>query len=137
MSNLIAVYGSLRKGMGNHDLLKEAEYLGKFESNPIYDMYALGRFPGIVKGSTSITMEVYKVDKKLLSEVDTLEGYHEDDTINDFYNRVSMKTPYGLAYTYIYLGNIINSPLVQSGDWVDYYERNVSLKKLLENAQVF
>tara|TARA_R110000822_G_scaffold73853_11_gene177620 strand:+ start:3117 stop:3533 length:417 start_codon:yes stop_codon:yes gene_type:complete len=137
MKNLVAVYGSLRKDMANHDLLKgRSTYMGKFDTNPVFDMYGLGRFPGLVKGTTSILMEVYKVNDAVLSEIDELEGYHPNSVDSPFYKRVNINTSYGLAYTYLYQSSIINAPKVLDGDWKNFYEQNVSLRKLLENAEI-
>lgn len=129
----VAVYGSLRKGLSNHPLLEsvKAEYLGRFDTNPIFSMYSLGGYPGLkAGGSTSINMEVYEVDEKGLESVNQLEGYDPKSTNNDFYNRVTMSTPYGEAYTYIYVPNVRKEDFVDSGDWKDYYSTH-SINKIM------
>lgn len=120
----VAVYGSLRKGLSNHLVLTEsnAKYLGRFETKPIFSMYSLGGFPGLKpKGSTSINMEVYEVDKKGLKSVDGLEGYDANSDNNNFYNRVTLDTPYGEAYTYLYVPSVQDRDFVDSGDWKDFH----------------
>ena len=135
----VAVYGSLRKGMYNHSLIEDAKYLGKYETKPAYSMYAVSTYPGIkANGHTSITMEVYEVDDDLLELVDQLEGYSSKRKHNDFYNRVTVNTPYGLAYTYLYVPEIPEgAEQVQEGDWVRYHEQEIQLQNLLRNAEIF
>lgn len=119
----VAVYGSLRKGLQNHGFLKNANYLGSFETTPIFDMYSLGGYPGLIEdGSTSIKMEVYDVSDEELDRINRLEGYDPKSDDNDFYDRIRLKTPYGDAYTYIYQGDISNRELVETGDWYEYLQ---------------
>jgi gamma-glutamylcyclotransferase (GGCT)/AIG2-like uncharacterized protein YtfP len=138
MEQRIAVYGSLRKGMHNHTLIEDAKYLGRYETKPIYNMYAVSTYPGLkLQGNTSIVMEVYEVDNELLSLVDRLEGYSPHATNNDFYNRVTINTPFGLAYTYLYVPDIPeHAQPVYEGDWVNF-KNDESLKNLLINAEIF
>lgn len=117
---LIAVYGSLRKGMGNDYILKNAEYLGEFKTEPIFSLYSLGSYPGLKEnGSTSVVMEVYKVDDVTANRVDSLEGYSPDSPAT-FYDKIPIKTPYGDASVYTYVNNIPEDRLVESGDWKEY-----------------
>lgn len=120
----VAVYGSLRKGLGNYARhLSSATHLGDFQTTPVFDMYSLGGYPGLkLKGSTPIYMEVYEVDDKELDGINMLEGYDPNSDHNDFYNRVVISTPYGEAYTYIYQGDIKNNIKVESGDWKDFLQ---------------
>lgn len=114
---LIAVYGSLRKGFHNHYIIENANFLGEFKTEPIYSLYGLGGFPGLKeKGTTSVTMEVYEVNETEASRVDMLEGYEEGRN-NTFYDKKTINTPYGEASTYIYVPNVNENRLVESGDW--------------------
>ena len=114
---LVAVYGSLRKGFGNHRLLKNAEYLGTFNSEPIYDLKDLGSFPGLKHGgNTSVKMEVYAVTDEEAYMVDCLEGYTPGGN-NTFYDKETISTPFGDAGVYIYVRSLDNYPLVESGDY--------------------
>ena len=118
----VAVYGSLRKGLHNYKYhLGNSEYLGIFESLPIYNMISLGGYPGIAKGgNTTITMEVYEVTPKVLRGLDRLEGYTANGA-NNHYDRETIITPYGKALVYLYKdlkktkGNRVNS-----GDWKEF-----------------
>ena len=115
--NIIAVYGSLRKGLGNHRIIESdtTEYLGEFESEPIYSMYSLGGFPGLHEnGNTSIKLEVYSVDDITARRVDQLEGYSPDRPAT-FYDKKTIETPWGTGSIYIYMGNPSEDQLVESG----------------------
>ena len=114
---LIAVYGSLRAVMGNDHLLTNSKYLGDFQTKPEFSLYSLGGYPGLKKrGNTSVTMEVYEVDEKTAERVDRLEGYTPGKN-NTFYDKISIDTPYGESDVYIYVSDISEERLVESGDW--------------------
>lgn len=121
--SLVAVYGSLLKGLHNHaPYLKDAEYKGEFDSEPCYTLYDLGSFPGLKKnGNTSVRMEVYEVDTLQLKKIDTLEGFTPGEKHNH-YNRFIIDTPYGPAYSYEYNHDAKRSNIVKSGDWRDHYK---------------
>ena len=73
-------YGTLKKGFGNHGILKDAEYLGK----AVIDgkMYSMGAFPYVdITKKGFVEGEVYKINPQILAKCDTLEGYPH------FYNR--------------------------------------------------
>lgn len=115
--NLIAVYGSLRSDMSNYHLLSTSEYLGDFQTKPEFSLYSLGFYPGLkTGGNTSVTMEVYAVDDTVAERVDRLEGYTPGGN-NTFYDKIPIETPYGEASVYIYVNDIPQERLVESGDW--------------------
>jgi gamma-glutamylcyclotransferase (GGCT)/AIG2-like uncharacterized protein YtfP len=115
--DLVAVYGSLRQDLHNHHYLVTSKFLGEFDTEPLFDLYSLGSYPGLVEnGSTSIKMEVYAVEKDTLNRLDMLEGYREGDNDN-YYNRVVIDSPYGECYTYIYNYPLNKAFKVESGDW--------------------
>ena len=117
---LISVYGSLRKGMGNDHLLSTSEYLGEFQTKPEFSLYSLGFYPGLkTGGTTSVTMEVYSVDDTVAERVDRLEGYSPGGN-NTFYDKIPIETPYGEASVYIYVNDIPQERLVESGDWKQF-----------------
>ena len=114
---LIATYGTLRKGFGNHRLLKNAKYLGTFNSEPLYNLHDLGGFPGLKhNGNTSVVMEVYKVTPEEAYNVDCLEGYNPNEKPT-FYDKEIIETPFGKAGVYIYVDSLDDCPLVESGDY--------------------
>jgi gamma-glutamylaminecyclotransferase len=72
----IMVYGTLKKGRGNHSLLEDCPFLGKANTLPAFTMFSLGGFPGVVaKGNTSIRGEIYDVLDEVLHDLDRLEGH--------------------------------------------------------------
>lgn len=114
---LVAVYGSLKKGFGNHVLLEDAEFLGE-DWIPGWDMYSLGGFPAITpshrlrcldKNDTKI--EVYLVNEKEFISLDRLEGYPS------FYNRTKVHTHYGEAWIYFMSEPPKYGELIKEGVW--------------------
>ncbi|MEA3522477.1 MAG: gamma-glutamylcyclotransferase family protein [Campylobacterota bacterium] len=80
------VYGSMKKGFQNHERLKNAEYIGDFETSGRYVMYAdtSKMFPYVVEDEKRFRIqgELYKVvSKKDFEAIDLLEG------VPDFYSR--------------------------------------------------
>ena len=71
----VFVYGSLKKGFGNHRCLEGATFVGP----GILDnakMLNLGAFPGIIPSPTGkIFGEVYKITPEILARLDRLEGH--------------------------------------------------------------
>ncbi len=118
---LVAVYGSLRKEMGNHRLLENANYLGEFTTPKEFSLYSLGSYPGLTQnGETGVVMEVYEVTPQEADRIDQLEGYDPNRKDNTFYDKITIETPYGDAGTYIYMGRVSGRDLVESGDWKEF-----------------
>lgn len=72
----VFVYGSLKKGFGNHGLLARSEFLGNAETvESRFKMVSLGGFPGVYDtGGDKIKGEIYKVDHMTLRNLDRLES---------------------------------------------------------------
>lgn len=120
MKNLIAVYGSLKNGFHNHPIIEKSNYLGTFNTEPIFSLYNLGSYPGLKQnGNTSVIMEVYEVDDQTANSVDLLEGYNPN-RVSTFYDKIQIETPYGIASTYIYVPNVSEDRLVESGNWQNH-----------------
>ncbi len=77
----IAVYGSLKRGRYNHDLIKDGKYLGTgwYQGT----MYSLGSYPAIVdEGVKPYMVELFQVDDKTFDAVSYMEitaGYLEKE----------------------------------------------------------
>jgi gamma-glutamylaminecyclotransferase len=110
----VACYGSLKSGFPNNRVLGRSKFMGEFKTQPLYTMYSLGGYPGIVDGGdTPIVCECYEVDEDTMLRLDCLEGYPS------FYNRSLIDTPYGEAWVY-HLAQperYSNRPVVESGVW--------------------
>ena len=120
---LISVYGTLRKNNGNHRLIENADYKGTFTTEPIYNLYSLGGFPGLREdGDTAVVMEVYAVNKEEARRVDGLEGYTPGEQAT-FYDKIQIETPWGQAGVYTYVRQPNESSLIKSGDWMNRFEK--------------
>lgn len=117
---LVAVYGTLRHGFGNHRLLKNkfSEFLGTERAMFPFRMVSLGGFPGLIptKEEHQITIEVYRITSDEVEQnLDDLEGYPH------FYDKAKINTTWGEADVYILHENKYgNRPDVESGDWVKF-----------------
>jgi gamma-glutamylcyclotransferase (GGCT)/AIG2-like uncharacterized protein YtfP len=82
---LIAVYGTLRKGWGNHRLIADAEFVGKGKTKedlvltqsgiPYVSRQKVGNpdYP-----ASKVTVEIYRVtDPWMMNSLDSLEGHPE------------------------------------------------------------
>lgn len=119
--HLVSVYGSLRFGMENHHYyLSDSEHKGTFTTEPEYTLHSLSAYPGLkLNGNTSVVMEVYEVDEEVLKTLNRLEGYRYGEPAT-FYDRIEINTPWGKAFTYIYVNELSKESIVESGDWVAY-----------------
>jgi gamma-glutamylcyclotransferase (GGCT)/AIG2-like uncharacterized protein YtfP len=119
LNNIVAVYGSLREGFGNHRILEGSEKLGTHWV-PGYEMFSLGAYPGVRKGNTHVFTEVYTVDKPTMERLDMLEGFRGEGESN-FYDRVEVDTPHGTAYMYTLEDEVYKqSEPVDSGNWAHF-----------------
>lgn len=117
-NQLVAVYGTLRKGCEYHFILEDSVYKGTEVLKGEYTMIDLGAYPAILlEGNTPITVEVYEVDELVFGRLDDLEIYP------DFYNRIQVKTSVGMAWIY-FLNDDANrtSRPINSGDWTKKYD---------------
>ena len=77
MSELLFVYGTLKSGESNHNILEccSPTLVSKtVESFPKFTLLDLGAYPAVIKtGNTSIHGEVYEIGD--LSSIDILEGH--------------------------------------------------------------
>lgn len=122
---LVAVYGTLRAGMGNNGLMGDSELLGEVVLDG-FDMYPAapyGGFPVIFpvspseKTSRSIKAEVYQVtEERLTGPLDRLEGHPT------WYKRQLVPTAYGEAWIYVMQDERYKEhQRIVSGDFVEFY----------------
>ena len=131
---LVSCYGSLRRGMSNHQYyLSDSEYKGTFSTEPEYTLHSLQWYPGLkLNGNTSVVMEVYEVDEETLKNLNRLEGYYPGEK-STFYDRIEINTPWGKAFTYIYVNELSKDSIVESGDWVIYKNEEKSWSSVTNN----
>jgi len=109
---LVAVYGTLKKGFGNHRIIEHCKYIGS-DLLEKFDLYDLGPFPGIYKGDNKVFVELYKVtDTDTEKALDCLEGYPV------LYDKSTVFTNFGPATIYIY-NRVLNEgeSLLKDGFW--------------------
>lgn len=116
---LVAVYGSLKKGFGNHGRLTGARFVGKTLTEPKYTMRSLGGFPGVtLKGNTPIHIEVYEVDEQIKKGLDMLESHYGKGNPRNFYDAVDIPTEFGEATMYVLDEEQYDDcPVVEGGCW--------------------
>ena len=123
------VYGTLKKGFGNHRYLEKSTLLDNccWTHGVLVD---LGHFPGMLEDPTKdskVYGELYEIDEDTLARCDLLEGYRSDRNPDfNLYNRavVDVNRVDGTVdkgvYTYFYARNKKNkagAPILKSGVW--------------------
>jgi gamma-glutamylcyclotransferase (GGCT)/AIG2-like uncharacterized protein YtfP len=93
---LVFVYGTLKRGHGNHHWLAGAPFLGQ-ALLPDVVLHDLGPFPMAVPGEGVVRGEVYAVDAAGLARLDRLEGYPR------LYDRRALPLADG-RHAWVYLG---------------------------------
>jgi gamma-glutamylaminecyclotransferase len=76
MSELVFVYGTLKRGLSNHRFMKGQRFLGEARTAPSYRLVDCGGFPGMVgveNDGASIRGEVWEVDEACRAQLDVLE----------------------------------------------------------------
>lgn len=117
----VVVYGTLRKGFGNHRLLTTSEELFAGSLPLPYRMISLGAFPGLIptEDNHDISVEIYKVTEEVLERLDRLEGY-TGSAYDGFYGRDVIDTPVGPAYVYVLGEAYEGHEPVTSGNWREF-----------------
>lgn len=120
MAHKVLVYGTLKKGRGNHWRLEKSNLLGLTSIKG--KMYSLGAFPGVrLDEEGTVQCEAYEVDDYTLGLLDSLEGYDPTRVDNDFYTREKVEfdldggTHEGFIYQIARLYG--DEPVVESGVW--------------------
>jgi len=127
-SYLCAVYGTLRKGCGNHTCLNGAELVKTCRVSG-YKMYSLGGFPACVKSDDDndmVQVEVYNIttyDQQ--RSLDSLEGYCRGESDQLFYDVDIVDADGEAAEMYVFKSSdgFTDEHIIKSGDWVKYGDR--------------
>lgn len=119
---LLAVYGTLKRGYGNNRLLNTSEFVGEDIIKTDMTMISMGGFPGLVDTpgvKNDIHIEVFKVTSQDVAErIDGLEGYP------GWYNKKEVDTVYGPAKIYFFEEgrySINEDRIVKDGNWKPFY----------------
>jgi gamma-glutamylcyclotransferase (GGCT)/AIG2-like uncharacterized protein YtfP len=114
----VFVYGSLKRGHGNHVVLSDAHYVGMGAVTLSGRMVDLGAFPGVIRQRDAahyeVKGEIYEVDEDTLNALDYLEGHPR------FYRRDKYKTANGIRvwmYTLPDAESYDRCEYVESGIW--------------------
>lgn len=87
-NNLVAVYGTLKIGRGNHGLLSNSIYMGTARTKDLMRLCVVS-LPYLVRGESeegkNVLVELYYVDDSTLASLDRLEGHPV------YYKREKMK----------------------------------------------
>tara|TARA_R100001015_G_C4607400_1_gene162500 strand:+ start:152 stop:505 length:354 start_codon:yes stop_codon:yes gene_type:complete len=115
---LVFVYGTLRKGHGNHKLIEGGRFMGSGLTVKKYAMYSRGiPFVSEDEPVSRIKGEVYEVSKPMLRLLDMLEGhpawYERKKTI--------VKIGQKKVKAWLYFNNTKTENLIVSGDYEEAY----------------
>ena len=113
----VFVYGTLKKGHGNHRLLENSRFIGE-DSITGFDMYSTGGFPAVIPGDGVVFGELYEVTPEELESLHRLEGYRESDPDTSMYIPNVVETDGGHScLTYIWNYDYKDLPRVEGGVW--------------------
>jgi len=110
----VFVYGTLRRGQGNHVVLDGARFVRTARTLEGWAMLDLGAFPGVVPGDGAIVGELYEVSQHVLKRLDRLEGHPT------FYHRERVQLAGGgeaLMYVLTHPEDYRNREPIAGGDW--------------------
>ncbi|MDO9317616.1 MAG: gamma-glutamylcyclotransferase family protein [Gammaproteobacteria bacterium] len=114
---IVAVYGTLKRGMANHQLLVDCRFVGEDCLANIV-LYELDEFPAArLEPSDGIQIEVYEVSQRVLAKLDKLEEVDYAMPENGLYRRVQCATRFGVAWIYLYNGMVQGFPRLTTGSW--------------------
>lgn len=117
MSTLVAVYGTLKRGMSNDHFLQAAKYLGKDTLGEI-TLYDLGPYPGArAEPSAGVDVEIFSVTVHELQALDALEEYLPETPTRGLYDRRLFSTRYGVAWVYLYNPAVSGLVRITAGSW--------------------
>jgi gamma-glutamylcyclotransferase (GGCT)/AIG2-like uncharacterized protein YtfP len=92
----VFVYGTLKRGHCNHHLLKDARFVSKAKTTSVHVMLD-GGFPYVSQAtkkgpfSGQVHGEIFEVDAKTLSRLDSLEGYRPENPAASHYLRLPVE----------------------------------------------
>lgn len=112
----VFVYGTLKHGLYNHELLQDATFLGRTVIEGRYAMVDLAHYPCVVLDGGlpldgRILGEVYRVDDETLATLDILEGHPQ------YFRRIKVDTPWKQAWMYTLPSEYLENGVMERGIW--------------------
>lgn len=128
----VGVCDDYRRFCSKHAMLGDSDYVGKFDSLPIYGLWDVGQTSPLLAetGNSSVRFEVYRVSKSTLNKLDDNEYYYEHQLNRSYMVRKLIDSPFGDIFVYFlndenaieYNPLYEGADLITNGDWVDYKE---------------
>lgn len=113
----VFVYGSLLVGEPNHHVMRGATLVGPATTAPVYELFDLGRYPGLVAGGAgAVVGELFVVDAAGLERLDRFEGHPT------WYRRDTIALASGDAVQAYLVERdaTVGRPRIDGGDWRRY-----------------
>lgn len=118
----MAVYGTLRKGYGNHHFLRNAKFEGEAWIDGFSLHQAFGTIPGIQPDEESrVKVELYSDYD--LEAIDMLEGN------GSLYHRTEVEIDGEPCWTYVYGRPLLPEDKIESGDYADFMGQTIKLNR--------
>lgn len=106
-SQLVFVYGSLKRGYGLHYLLENQLSCGNAVTQPFYRLFDVGSYPGLIEWPEGLAIhgEIYQVDAGCLVQLDEVEGVAERLYVR---RRIFLQTPFDAQeiHAWFWLGSV-------------------------------
>lgn len=121
-SELVFVYGTLRRGASNACRMAGAEFMGR--AVVAGDLYRIDWYPGLVTGGCGrVVGEIYRVDEGALRELDRYEGIPEGESEGQEYRKVRVEAVLDGAgsrevLVYEWKGMTDAASRIPDGDWL-------------------
>ena len=111
------VYGTLMRGGVRHGLLANAQFLGKTRTLPLYALFDLGAYPGMVPcvgDGVAVAGELYEVAASRIPELDA-----EEEAPSLFRREsVAVEGHEEAVFAYLYQRSVEGAPACPGGCWV-------------------